>query len=718
MPRWFLILALVASLAGPAWAGLERLDPVLRALVHAQTEGGPAQLLDPQVLVQIASASVDGVPLYPEQVPPAPDQLRVRVFVQTRTRAAAHALPGFQPRQAVGRLATGEVAVPDLPALSDHPEVVYVAASRPLSPTLDLSVPEVGAPALWYSTLSTTGQGVIVGVVDSGIDVLHKDFRTGRAGDELKTRIVYLWDQTAPGGWMPPWWGDAFTERRYGRVFTQNDLEAAIAAGTSPTTDTLGHGTHVAGIAAGDGTSSTLGLRGVAPGADLVVVKTTFYEDDVVDGVRFVFEAAATLGRPAVVNLSLGGHAGPHDGTSLFEQMLDALVDRPGRAVVVSAGNEGDRKVHVGADVWARTTWHLVAEKGIVGVQLWHPAAAGFTVRVTAPTEETVTAPPGTTRWAPTASGSVQLDNAVSIPPNGDRVIYISLIGAERGSRWTITLDPVRGGRVDGWVEDPAAGWFMEGDGDMAIAEPGNARRVITVGAYVTKNRWTSLAGEQSVTEGYPLGALAPFSSRGPTRDGRLKPDLAAPGAWIASARSRDAPPSPWLTLPDREHSMLLGTSMAAPHVTGAVALLLSRNPGLDWQDLKKALTGGARRDPFVGPAPNDAWGAGKLDVPRAADLVSGGGPGEASVLAALANPVDREAVFRYRWPEGATWAELHVYDIAGNRLAAWRLTGREGEIRWNLRAADGRPVASGLYLVVLVTDRGRSEVVRLVVQR
>ncbi len=702
-----------------AWAGPEKLDPLLRAMLAAQTEPGLSALLHPELLPTLLSASWTAVEASPLHQAPVAQGVVVRAFVLLADERAE--LAGFHVRQHVGRLLIGDVPLHVLPKLAEQPGVVFVQPSRPVEPQLDRSVVEAGVPALWYGSPATTGQGVIVGIVDSGVDILHKDFRSDRdaSGTERGSRILWLWDQSLPGGGRrPAWWGDLPTEPIYGAFYSRADLEAFIAAGTNPSPDTLGHGTHVAGIAAGDGSSSTLNLRGVAPGADLVVVKSTFFEDTVVDGVRFVFEAAQAEGRPAVVNLSLGGHGGPHDGTSLFEQAIDALLDRPGRAVVVAGGNEGNKKIHVGSDVRTPTTWTLVAEAATVAVNFWYTPRATFSLTVRAPTGETVSASPGAQRTWVTPAGTVWIDNSVLPDPrNGDKTATLLISGTAPGSRWSITWTPVwGGGRVDGWVESPASGWFVEGDNTMTIAEPGNARRVITVGAYVSKTEWSSLAGPQR-GDG-EVGALATFSSRGPTRDGRLKPDLAAPGAWIASAKSRAAQFADRYTLPDGEHAMLLGTSMAAPHVAGVVALLFSRWPHLAWTEVKEVLVQGARADAFVGPVPSHAWGAGKLFAPRSAELVQGPTPVENPVLLVAGNPVGREAWFQYRLPPGTAWAELQVYDLLGRLVYRANLHGESGDVRWPLTTSAGQPVGSGLYLAVVVTDRGRSGIVRLVVQR
>ena len=689
----FVILALVVA-SQCAWGGPERLAPELRLLLSRET--GPA--LSPEGMNLPFSATGE-----------------IRVLVETANAGDAWALPGFTPSGVWGRIATGILTPAALGTLMDDPRVVFLEPATALRPALDVSVPEVGAPAVWAASPGTRGGGVLVGVVDSGVDPLHLDFRVDRDGDgrEEGSRILFLWDQTLPQDGSAASYG-----LTYGRVYTQAELEAQIAGGYSDSTDSMGHGTHVAGIAVGDGSSSTAGYVGVAPEANLVVVKTPFYEDAVLDGIGFVFARAEELGLPCVVNLSLGGHAGPHDGTGLFEQAVDAFLDRPGRAIVVAAGNEAGERIHVGADVRAPVTWHLIPESSSVSASFWHSFQAAFKVEIAASTGESTLVLPGGQGYLSTSAGQAWVDNSgFQDPRNGDREIYIQITGAAPGGSWAVTLTPVvQGGHVDGWVEDPTAGYFAEGDASRTIAEPGNAPRVITVGAYVTKDRWVSLVGEQR-GEGYTVGELAAFSSRGPTRDGRLKPDLCAPGVWIASALSRAASEPDWLRLPDGQHFMLLGTSMAAPHVAGACALLLSLTGDLAWDELLAALTSGARADAFVGPAPNFDWGWGKLDIPAAGQGLSPGPGRTVPKLWLLENPVAREARFLYQLPRDVAWAELRVYTVTGRLLWRTELRG-SGEVGWSLVTSRGSPVASGLYLAVVVSDQGNSAILQVVVQR
>lgn len=687
--KLFLLLIFAAFLA---FASPEKLDPLLRALLYAPSETKPA-LLSP----------------YGEEYAPDP-QIPVFVEVKTWTSLEIHGL-----RSRVGNLATATLPLSQIPALAEKPEVLRITASRPVEPFLDRSVPEVGAPALWYGSPSTTGEGVIIGIVDSGVDILHPAFRVDLDGDGTpeSSRILFYWDQTSGGiGWFPPFWGDETGEGLYGRCYSQRDLEAAIRASYSPVPDTMGHGTHVAGIAAG---GFGAGLPGVAPAANLVVVKTNFYEDGVVDGIKFVFEAAKYLGKPAVVNISLGGHAGPHDGTSPFERMISGLVDRAGRIVVAAAGNEGANKIHVGGEIRTRTTWTLLPSSSSVVVRFWYSSPARFQLTVLSPSGGSVSVMPGQARGLSTGAGIVWVDNTVD-SLSQTQEIFLSLTGAA-ASPWQITFDPILPGRVDGWLESSSMGQFAEGDGFMTIAEPGNAEKVITVGAYVTKVSWLSQMGEYKA-QGYQLYDLAPFSSRGPTRDGRLKPDLAAPGAWIASARSREAQVSPWYALPDGFSMVLAGTSMSAPHVAGACALLLSLKPNLSWQEVLGALKTGARADAYVGSVPNTSWGVGKLDIPRAWASLSPGGPVAKAWLSPLTNPASTTVLFRYQVPLGTKWAELRIYDLLGRLIWRENLDPHGETVRWDLRSLQGGCVSSGLYLAMLVTDQGASEPVRVVVSR
>lgn len=491
------------------------------------------------------------------------------------------------------------------------------------APTLDISVPEIRADEAWqnaagFAEARINGTGVVIGIVDTGIDPKHPDFRF----ENGSSKIRYLWDQTTSG--VPP------AGYSYGTEWTKEQIDAGVCSSK----DQIGHGTHVAGIASGTGRSGGRYV-GVAPGSSLIIVKSgvltrkgwRFRWAEVIDGVNYIWQRAKTLGKRAVVNLSLGGNAGGHDGSSSVEKALDRFISE-GLVVVVSAGNEGGRRTHAEGSLEEGESITLAVEpsndEDEIYVEIWHSMLDDISVSVRTPNGQTIGA-------STSASG-------ISIP-NG--TVHLAQDVAEIGKAWKLRVSSssnltsdkwlvsVRGrsisdgGRWDAWLS--TKGQFLVGDGYeisryKTITVPGTARSVITVGAYVTRVRWTAKNGtEQRYTTDENVGDIASFSSFGPTRDGRLKPEIAAPGKGIISARSTDSPASD--SDPDAAYSIKQGTSMAAPHITGVVALIMQRNPSVSSSAVKEILRMTARQDSHtaeINMSGSCIWGFGKPNAEEA----------------------------------------------------------------------------------------------------
>ena len=199
---------------------------------------------------------------------------------------------GVEINQPTGGVRTGIVDLDALDALSENPAVRRIVPARRLRLLMDVAKTKVGVPAFRKKT-KLSGKGVVIGIVDTGIETDHPAF----AG-----RILRLWDQTLNGSGV--------SEGGYGAELQPPLVEISR--------DTVGHGTHVAGIAAGEDPV----YEGVAPGADLVIVKSDLMTAHIADGVRYIFRVARDLGRPAVVNLSLGGHGDAHDGTDSLSTVI------------------------------------------------------------------------------------------------------------------------------------------------------------------------------------------------------------------------------------------------------------------------------------------------------------------------------------------------------------------------------------------------------------
>ncbi|RMD70468.1 MAG: hypothetical protein D6819_04220 [Gammaproteobacteria bacterium] len=527
---------------------------------------------------------------------------------------------GYAIEAAMGDIASMTVPLRAIEGLASHPEVLALSPVKHYRPTLDKSIPDAGASGLRTRSRDgqfegITGKGTIVAIVDSGIDWRHPDFRN----PDGTTRILYLWDPSDPSfsqsgiGSPPPPGGK-------GTVYTADQINAALLGlGTVNSEDECGHGSHVAGIAAGNGGGGGGGIPpgtfvGMAPEADIIAVRVfngdcDFLAKDIslVQAFSFIDQKAQALHEPYVINLSLGTQIGGHDGTDLEELAIDTLVGpgKPGKAVVVSAGNEGGEPVHVGGSFGE-------GESVSIGMVQNEPESALFDFWFSAKDTFTLTLEGG---GKPPEDITDQLTFS---PLSGSKRL---LLLTDRAPNFTLTItgESVQDGRFDGWTED---GSFQDHlDFSRLVSIPGTARHAITVGAHTTKTQWTDKTGQAWSLILGSLGAPARFTSPGPTRDGRLKPEISAPGQVIASTLSSAAADlffPDFLILADGKHAISQGTSMSAAHVTGAVALLFERIPGLDAALAREILTLSARTDFHTRPVPNPTTGFGKLDMERA----------------------------------------------------------------------------------------------------
>jgi subtilisin family serine protease len=314
-----------------------------------------------------------------------------------------------------------------------------------------------------------------------------------------------------------------------------------------------------------------------------------------------IFTKAASLGKPVVINMSQGDNLGPHDGTSLLERGIDNLLGGQGRAMVKSAGNAGADNIHASGMVTRSGPFVLQMVMPSSNttpdtVDLWYPGADRFAMTI---------APPGGTASQSVAAGSSAtltfangnqafVDSTLNDPFNQDNRIFIQFVrgsaSAIQAGTWTLNLTAttLTNGRFHAWIERGQVIPRFIGPAltnDVTISIPGTSREIIAVASYVTK--------------GSGVGSLSLFSSRGPTRDGHAKPEIAAPGQAIMSARAGGSGTN--------QYHVLSGTSMSTPHVTGAIALMLQKDHSLTQDDIKQYLTAIARTDAFTGTTPNNA---------------------------------------------------------------------------------------------------------------
>ncbi len=462
-------------------------------------------------------------------------------------------------------------------ALQEDPSVLAVEPSRrPSGLDCSRSVPLVKADVVHRKPSSERGDMALVAVIDGDIDVLHKAFLDSTG---TRTRILAIWDQSDNTGPHPPTHG-------YGTEHTEDQINNYLQQGAVP----LGlgrvsaghgtHGTHVTSIAAGRPGGRFAG--GVAPEAKIVFIKPQMrvgptdpfsagYSTSHVAALEYIENFAQRKGLPVVVNMSQGMNAGAHDGTSLLEVAFDEFSGggrRPGYIVVKSAGNEREEDIHAKLRMRSNSADSLewsshLAHRAPDVVELWFQASDEMRFRLRDPNGATS---PWVTWSNNSDNGQFPTGNRYDIDyvryhrDNGDSRVQAAIRAGSASSIeqgvWALEIQSgkVVSGDIHAWIERdifPRPIKFTNHvSEEMTLSIPGTARTVIAVA---------------SVNTSMPFSVSA-FSSYGPTRDGREKPEAAAPGEEIEAAKG------------DSTSDVVAksGTSMAAPHLTGAIALLLS----------------------------------------------------------------------------------------------------------------------------------------------
>jgi carboxypeptidase C (cathepsin A)/V8-like Glu-specific endopeptidase/subtilisin family serine protease len=536
-----------------------------------------------------------------------------------------------------GEIITIRTSRASLPSIAGASEVADIAAGDTyMGPDVELesaSSAELSSDTVLASDqrrpdgIKSTGRGVVIGVVDWGFDFAHPDF----LNKDGSTRILALWDQR--GSRLPnspqPWnYGVVHDRAAINRALKQKDPYAVLGYHPADSDTGFGcHGTHVLSIAAGSGGEER--PTGIAPEADLIVVHNAPWDEldtgrlgDSVTLLEAIDFIARTAGdRPWVVNLSMGRHGEQHDGSTLIEQGLDAAIRlAPGRAVCLSAGNYFDKRIHASGQLrptQERTIiWEIVEGKPTSNqLEFWYSWQDRFEVTVRSP-DGAIAARAAIGERSKFMVGGKEVGNVYhrgQEPNNLDNHITIYLYQDAPAGEWEVTLigTDVIDGRYHAWVERDVSCPRCQSRLRPEDADPHsttgticNGRRTLAVGAYNTHD---------------PEMRLGYFSSVGPTRDGRLKPDLCAPGVSVLAARSAPRQKPETIQLLTR----MSGTSMAAPHVTGTVALMFQAAPRhLRIEETHNLLLQSTRKVSVPEDIP-ERIGIGFLDVEEAVDAAS-----------------------------------------------------------------------------------------------
>ena len=444
----------------------------------------------------------------------------------------------------------------DIDKLSNLREVIFIEKPKKLYTFLDYSVVASCITPVWNNPYNLTGKGVLVAVIDTGIDYTHPDFRN----EDGSTRFLGIFDEKS------------------GREYSKDEINEALSMGEKLLIEDLsGHGTHVAGIACGNGRASNGRYRGVAYESDILAVilgqDEFFNTARLMEGVDYAIKFAEQNNLPVAINLSIGNNYGAHDGNSLVENYLNVVAGSWKTVIVAGTGNEAAKGIHNSGEL---SDQNIIIElvigenEGSIDIQLWKKFGDDFRIYLKSP---------GGQKYGPIEPGisvtrydyrktQIFVFYGEAMPYTQAQEILFQLIPAEdfiNSGLWELELVPVNiiSGEYDIWLP---SGSFVSSDTgflinspDTTLTIPSTSYNVISVGAYNAGNN-----------------SYGSFSGRGFTkRIQTVKPDIVAPGVAIRAAA------------PGGGYANRTGTSMAAPFVTGSSALLM------EWGIVKE-------NDPFM----------------------------------------------------------------------------------------------------------------------
>ncbi len=428
---------------------------------------------------------------------------------------------------------------------------------------------------------SKTGAGVIVGVIDTGINFCHPAFRK----PDGTTRILYFKSYT----------GTELNSAQINQKIQQADCNY----------DYHGHGTAVAGTAGGYWSSTRYNSQ--AKDVEFIIYQAELTAEDLIIGLDYIKQKAQALGRPVVVNISLGGHHDPHDGRSLFDRAMDQRAGQ-GFIIVAAAGNEGDKRIHARVASSSGNVGMVYGGNGFY-INGWYDGSSSYRIGV-CNNSSCVYADPGEDKVEVIGTNCTVriINDNLTRPYNGDKEVII--ISQCSTSPLTLKVERVSGsGKIDLWmVEDGefTSHYIPDGFGGymFTVGSPATASKVIAVGA-IGGNYIENLHFDN-------FGKIAFFSSRGPTRDGRLKPEIVANGFYVCAPNAYYDPNSnPNFCGQGGYYEPLAGTSISTPVVAALVAMYLQNNPNATPEEVKNWLMSNAVYD-VEGNAPNVAYGYGK----------------------------------------------------------------------------------------------------------
>ncbi|UTW67560.1 S8 family peptidase [bacterium SCSIO 12643] len=630
---------------------------------------------------------------------------------------------GIIPGTQINNIVTLKVPVDQLNKIQSLKSVRYIEIANRIQPEVAKAVLDLRADSVHQGLgldNSYTGKNVIIGVTDWGFDYTHPMFYDTALQE---TRILASWDQFKTSGPAP-------SSMSYGTEYVgATELMTAQSDTACTYYDYATHGSHVAGIAGGSGAG--IGLRGVAFESEYLFTAIHLDAGSVIDAVSWMKDFANAENKRLVINMSWGlYHLGPLDGTSLLSQALDGFVN-DGVVIVTSGGNNGDVNFHIKKDfnqdsvvttinfynynahpsMWGQSVsmWGESGHEFRSGIEIY----SGNTLKVKSPIYETATAVSYLDSMLITGTDTIFFNLATDAAHPQNQRPHMTLRVKNTNSNLRVVLKSYANTGTVHYhnvteLSNGAGNWGMPftsfgpnsmvGDALYAVGEPACAKDVITVAAHTSEVR---------IPNGTVInGALANFSSEGPTIDERIKPDISAPGVSVESSISsfttRAYTPTSSTTFNGRtyEFSKFSGTSMSSPAATGVVALMLEANPYLTPAQIKDILKTKARQDDKTGaiPATGSAeWGWGKVDAYAAVK----------EAVRILLSVEDQPIIEGVKVYPTVTKDYLNIQDVSGQpyRVKVFSINGQLVYTGSATQLIDVQQLPAGTYVLHLESD-------------
>lgn len=656
----------------------------------------------------------------------------LKSFIRFNTESAIDELEqqGVVFETLLSGIATCLIPINQIEEIAAVESVTGIEVSQPLYANLDsvrknsnISPVHLGLAPL---NKSYQGNGVVVGIVDEGFDFTHPNYYD-KSGTNF--RVKRVWAQKATSG-TPP------ANYTSGAEYTTQ--ASILAAKTDDIQKT--HGAHTSGIAVGSGYGTN--FSGVAPASDIILVATDMTTTGIVNGIQYIADQAKSENKPCVINLSLGSQVGPHDGTSLTDAALDQL-SAPGTIIVGAAGNSGQSPIHIQKQFIENTKDSILtilspasSSVNVMYSDIWARNNVPFSIQVLIYNTQ-LNAYTAQTSVYPVNQQSAQMSlNTTNRTYEvtfinqlyGRNNCYNTLIQIIGTNSFTSTEQivikvinnqesVVNMWATKGYFSNSGYSNFTAGDSNYTVGEVGGVgNKIISVGAYATKLRWHPISytnpGMDQIYNGSPtLYSIAPFSSKGPTADNRIKPDISAPGFGVVSGFNsyntsygyNNTQTVASFKFNNRTYYWGIdqGTSMAAPVVTGTIALWLEANPTLTSGQIKDIFSEHAF-DPTASRSltKDNIYGWGKLDALS----------GIQEAIALNLSPVSEADLILSVYPNPTTGSfristaepffKIEISDLAGRHIRKHQFSEPRREYEIELY-----PANPGIYLVSVFAE-------------